>query len=494
MAQQIVWAQWGLVDGVIQRDACVCVDASTIVDCGTKAALTEKYPGASLFGGDHLCLLPGFINSHDHGRALGTASLGIPDAMLEMWIANLGAVPQLPPRLAAQFEGLQLIKSGVTATNHSHNAACYDNIFDEVRAATAGYRDTGIRAAIYPPLMDQNQLIYDDQANFLSGLPSELRQAGEEAIVPSGMSHDDYFAQLDSLYAELHDPIDHHVHIQVSPVGGQWASDELMQRSAAWAQAKQTRMQMHMLESPYQRSYAWRKWNMGFVQHLHDIDVLGNWLTLAHMIWTEPDDASLLVETDTRVAHNPSSNLRLRSGIAPIASYHAAGAKIGIGMDGHTLDDDQDYLREMRLVYTLGNRPGANALDLCPQDVLHMATQQGAQVNFGDAAPLGVLKTGYLADLVLVDWQQVKGPWCPPKFPSDEHLPEFFLRRAARQHVRHVMIHGEWMLKDGQHTKLDEAELNRTVQAEYARQSPPTLSPLGPYVRSFYADWDKDEE
>ncbi len=492
MAQQIVWAHWGLLDGVIQRDASVCVEDGTIVECATKASLTRKYPGASLYGGDHLCLLPGLINSHDHGRALGTTSLGIPDEVLEEWIANLGAVPQLPPRLAMQFEGLQLIKSGVTATNHSHNAARYDAIFDEVRAASAGYRDAGIRVAIYPPLMDQNRLIYDDRAKFVNGLPRELQHAADGAMALSGVSHDDFFAQLDDLYAELHDAANHLVHIQVSPVGGQWASDELMQRSAAWAREKQTRMQMHMLESPYQRCYSWRKWNKGFVQHLHDIEVLGEWLTLAHMIWTEPDDAALLVETDTSIAHNPSSNLRLRSGVAPIASYRAAGIKIGIGMDGHTLDDDQDYLREMRMAYTLGNRPSASALDISPLDVFDMATSQGARVNFGDTAPLGVLKAGYLADLVLVDWGAVQGSWCPPSFPADEHLPEFFIRRATRRHVRHVMIHGDWVLKDGRHTKLDEDELNREVQAEYARQAPPTLSPLGPYVRSFYADWDEE--
>ena len=90
-----------------------------------------------------------------------------------------------------------------------------------------------------------------------------------------------------------------------------------------------------------------------------------------------------------------------------------------------------------------------------------------------------------------MDWSEVKGDWCPPNFPSDEHLPEFFLRRATRQHVKHVMVHGEWMLIDGNHTQLDEVEVSQAVREEFARQSPPNSSPLSEHVRRFYSSWDE---
>src|SRR5262249_16134239 len=217
---------------------------------------------------------------------------------------------------------------------------------------------------------------------------------------------------------------------------------------------------------------------------------LGDWLTLAHMVWVEDTDAGLLASKGASVAHNPSSNLRLRSGIAPIAQFHRRGVKVGIGMDGHTLDDDHDYLREMRPAFTLGNRPGASAPDLEPLAVLKMATREGAAVTFGADAPLGALSKGFLADVVLLDWERIKGDWCPPHYPSEAHLPEFFLRRANKSHVRHVVVNGEWYVRDGAHTRLDATAVSRAVRAELARQPVPAPSVLGPYIRDFYTAWE----
>ena len=161
-------------------------------------------------------------------------------------------------------------------------------------------------------------------------------------------------------------------------------------------------------------------------------------------------------------------------------------------MDGHTLDDDQDFLRELRLAHTLGNRPGAAAEELLPLDVLAMATRASAMATFGAQAPLGALNEGWLADLVLLDWGAVRGDWCPPHFPAEDHLPDFLLRRATRRHVRHVMVHGEWILREGAHTRLDKDALNQAVRDELAQQQPPLPHSLGPYMRRFYAAWDID--
>ena len=306
------------------------------------------------------------------------------------------------------------------------------------------------------------------------------------------MGLQDWLDGLQDLHDRYHDARDHRIHIQASPVGGQWASDALIQGATDWARANNTRVQMHMLESPYQRDYAWRTWGRGFIEQLDNMGALGEWLTLAHMVWSEADDPALLAARGVSVAHNPSSNLRLRSGIAPIASYRQAGVNVGIGMDGHTLDDDQDYLREMRLAYTLGNQPGASSVGLAPGDVLKMATHCGAIATFGRDVPLGVLKPGWLADLVLLDWRAIRGDALPTHFPPDSHLPEFLLRRATRRHVRHVMVQGEWMLRDGQHTHLEEAGLNAAMREALECSVPSSPPRLGQHLRRFYAAWERD--
>lgn len=493
MAEQIIRAKWAFIEGAFHADRCVRVKDSKIVEVGTYQFLAEKYPSAEVIGGDDYLMLPGLVNSHDHGRALGTTSLGIPDQILEVWIDNLAHLPGISPELAASFEGLQLIQSGVTSVAHSHNPASLEAMFDEVPHTLRGYQRAGVRVAMHPPMLDQNRLIYGEREAFLAALPAELRVAGQNAIAAPKFSLDAYFAALTALYENSHDADTHQVHIQVSPVGGQWASDTFIQRSVEWARARATRVQMHMLETRYQREYAHRKWNKSFIQHLDEIGALGDWLILAHMVWIEDSDIPLLAERGVRVAHNPSSNLRLRSGIAPVAALHQAGVKVGIGLDGYGLDDDQDFLREMRLAFTLGNRPAASAPELSPAAVLEMGTCYGAEITFGEQTLLGVLAPGYLADVVLIDWSAVKGEWCPPNYPSETHLPEFFLRRVARGHVRHVMVHGKWMLRDGKHTRLDEAEINRAVRDELASQPLPVPSALAPYIREFYAAWEGDD-
>ncbi len=488
----IVHAGLALVDGSFRRDVALLIEGTRISERGTRQSLEAKYPAAPVFGSENLLMLPGFINSHDHGRALGTVSLGVPDDMLEVWLLGLGTLPRISPRLAAEYEGMQLIRSGVTSVAHSHNPATYETMFDEARETLAGYRLAGVRVAMFPPLVDSNLLVYCDQQAFIASLPPELRQLAHARAQAPCLGLDDWLTGLQQLFDQYHDPEEFRVHIQASPVGGQWASDALIMRATEWAHANGTRVQMHMLESPYQRSYAFRSWGHSFITQLERLGVAGDWLTLAHMVWTEPEDDALLAERGVSVAHNPGSNLRLRSGIAPVARYRQAGVNVGVGMDGHTLDDDQDYLRELRLAHTLANRPGAGAADLLPLDVLAMATRAGVKATFGAEAPLGALNEGWLADLVLLDWQAVRGDWCPPHFPADDYLPDFLLRRATRRHVRHVMVHGEWILREGVHTRLDEDALNKAVRDELAQQQAPLPHSLGPHLRHFYATWENE--
>ena len=491
MTGQIIGAKWAYLDGAFEENSGVYVEADKIVAVGTVDSLKQSYRNASVVGGDNYLMLPGLINSHDHGRALGTVSLGVPDSFLEVWLTSLGNVPRLSPQLTATYEGIQLIRSGVTGVAHSHNPTSYDVMFDEIPQSLQGYREAGVRVAMYPTLLDQNTLVYDEADKFLASLPDDLRPLAQARNQLPNLTVDDYFRELDALFEQHHDTDSHWVYIQVSPVGGQWVSDDFILRAVEWAKARETRVQMHMLESGYQRQYAFRKWNKGFIQHLDDIGALGEWLTLAHMIYVEDGDAEILAERGVSIAHNASSNLRLRCGIAPIPTYLEAGVNVGIGLDGHGLDDDQDYLREMRLVYTLANRPDVHSADISPTTVLDMGSSNGALATFGKHTVLGTLAVDNLADVVLLDWQAVKGAWCPPNFPALAHLPEFFLRRASRQHVSDVMVNGEWFLREGKHTQVDEDEVHREMRETYATQSPPQLSPLASYARQHYQTWER---
>ena len=488
----IIHTPFALRRGLPVDDLALCVDGEYIVDAGTLAELVALYPQAERVGGNDYVLAPGFTNAHDHGRALGTLALGVPDSFLETWLSQLARLPSIPPYLAALYSGLQLLQSGVTAVAHSHNPISWSELSAEIPETLRGYREAGIRVAMHPPIVDQNQLVYADRQRFLNLLPVELRRLLD---ITDGinLSVDDYFAILDDLYYAFHDSARHRVHIQVSPAGGQWCSDELIIRACEWARSHHSRVQMHMLESQYQRIYAHKTWGKSFIRHLADIGVLGDWLTLAHMVWVEDDDIELLADRRVGVAHNISSNLRLRSGMAPVAEMVAAGVKVGIGLDGHTLDDDQDFLREMRLAWTVGNRSGMAATDLNAEMVWRMGTSAAAEITFGAGAPLGELEVGGLADLILLDMGAIRGQRAPANHPSPELLPAFLLRRSKRQHVRHVMIGGEWVIRDGEHVKFDLNEVERETWERLNFETKRESSRLPTYLREFYRAWDDGE-
>lgn len=493
----IIWAGVALTDAhhAAQSDFAVCVQGDRIVATGPRAEISAAYPGAAIVGSADYLLLPGLVNSHDHGRGLGTFPLGAADDLLELWLLSLYAQPTVDPHLLTLWESIQLLHAGVTTTAHSHNPQGWLTMESEADAVIRAYRSAGVRVAFHPPLVDQNALIYADRAGFLAGLPSTLHDVAQSFFRPNPLSHAEYLALCDRLHTRHHDATGHTVHLQVSPAGGQWCSDELIMAAVAFAQAHGTRVQMHMLETHYQQLYAHRAWGKSFIQHLADIGALGPWLTLAHMIWTEPDDLPLLQAHHVGIAHNPSSNLRLRSGVAPIPEYLAHSLPLGIGMDGQTLDDDQDYLRELRLAWTLANRPGASSPTVTAADILHMGTRGGAAITLGKDVPLGTLAPGALADLVLVDYRAVQHPWGAPTCAPVEML----LRKANRGHVREVMMGGRWVLRDGVTVLVDEAAVAAELAAQYNRYDTATLAArnaaavaLTPYLRRFYASWERE--
>jgi cytosine/adenosine deaminase-related metal-dependent hydrolase len=495
--QTIIWAGVALTDAfsAAQTDYAVCVEATHIIATGPRKQLQAQYPNATQIGGDHYLLIPTFTNSHDHGRGLGTFPLGAPDDLLEIWLPGLYSQPAVDPFLLSLWEGIQLLHAGVTLTAHSHNPQSWQKMEQEAELVLRGYGEAGIRVAFHPPLVDQNPLIYADRERFLAGVPSTVAEAAQRFLGRNPLSHADYYALCHRLYEHYHDTKDHTVHIQISPAGGQWCSDELILGAVEFAQSHQTRVQMHMLETAYQRYYAWRKWGKSFIAHLEEIDALGPWLTLAHMIWTNPEDLPLLQRYGVGIAHNPSSNLRLRSGVAPIPAYLEQKIALGIGLDGQTLDDDQDYLREMRLAWTLANRPGAASPTISASQIFHMGTRNGASITYGPEVQLGVLAAGALADLLLVDYAALRHPWGAPTVP----VVDMLLRKGARQHVRQVMMGGEWVIRDGSAVRVNEDEVASALadqlhhyDADTLKQRNAAALAVAPYLRRFYAAWEEN--
>ncbi len=489
----IVWAGNTILDAEtpVRRNFAVAVENNRIIETGAKDDLMARFEKAEVVGGENFLLTAALVNSHDHGRILGTAALGIPDDMLEIWLPSARTQPTIDPYTTALYSGLRLLKAGVGSVVHQHRPRDWSKLYEESSATIRGYRDAGIRVVFCILYADRSQLTYDEPSGFVASLPPEAQKFVGPFLASPPYPLDEYTGLVSDLVSDFSDIESHTTHISVCPAGGEWCSDELLTTMVNFSQQRKIRVQMHLLETKFQKISSLRRFGKSMEKHLDEIGVLGPWLTLAHVVWPEIEDLPLLAERKVGIAHNPSSNLRLRSGISPVERMIEARIPLGIGLDGIALDDDQDYLRELRLAWTLSNKPGASAVRIPAQEIWRMGTSGGAQISFGPEVKLGKLARGYLADLTLIDFDAVKGVWFSPEVDALDVL----LRHGTRQHVRYVMVNGKWVIKDGQSPRIDEGELIGTIQKqldaqfENARQNQLSgaIQQITPYLRKYYA-------
>jgi cytosine/adenosine deaminase-related metal-dependent hydrolase len=253
-------------------------------------------------------------------------------------------------------------------------------------------------------------------------------------------------------------------------------------------------VQIHLVESPYQALYGHRRYDKSIVAHLDEIGFLGPATSGAHGIWVSADDSRLLADRGTVLVHNPSSNLVLFNGIAPLADLLDSGVALGFGLDAAGLNDTQDYLSDLRLALFLQRRPGWDRRVVTAADLLGMATHGGAAA-LGLGSSLGRLEPGYRADVVLIDRARLYGsPYISPSAPADEVI----LRRAAADDVDHVLVDGRLVIEHGRAVGIDEEALQRRVTASVEPLyellgSPDTLfEQLEPHVAAFYRAWEAE--
>jgi len=247
-------------------------------------------------------------------------------------------------------------------------------------------------------------------------------------------------------------------------------------------------MHMHLVETAFQKEYARRRTGTTALQHLHRLGVLGPGMTLGHGVWLTQDDIELAADTGTCICHNCSSNLRLRSGVAPLNAFEAKGLTVAIGLDEAGINDDRDMLQEIRLVLRVHREPGMEgAVPTCPQ-VLRMATESGAKTTpFGDN--IGRLDPGRLCDLVMINWRKALRPHQDPDVP----ILDAILQRAKSNSVDAVIVGGEVIYKNGRFTRIDrdaileqiEEALSRPRSLEEERRRVMGLE-VFPYVKRFY--------
>lgn len=417
-------------------------------------------------GGDGSVVMPAITNAHDHARPIRTSSVGGFGKPLELWLHRLALLAPVDPYLATlvPFARAALGGQGGMMVHHVRPMGLTDFV-TEARQIARAAADVGIRIAFGVGMRDQNPLLYGDHGPVLDELDGAARAEVEARYLASMLSIPEQMARVEAVAEAIGGPM---VDVQYAPNGPQWGSDALWEAIAEASARTGRRVTTHLFETKYQRDWADRTYPGGLVKRWKEIGLLSPRLTLAHCVWARPDELEMIAEAGCVVVTNTSSNLALRSGLAPVAEMARLGCKVAMGVDGQAFDEDDDALREVRLLWSLHGGWGFDVA-LSPRDVLAMALETGRQAI---AAPAGGTMTeGAAADLVVLDRAVLDEDALAPVETLD-----LLFARATKRHLRELIVAGRSVVRDGSLTGVDlpaaQAELRDRFRAEMpARRS-----------------------
>jgi cytosine/adenosine deaminase-related metal-dependent hydrolase len=271
----------------------------------------------------------------------------------------------------------------------------------------------------------------------------------------------------------------------------QWCSDLLLQEIGENTKENDMRVHLHLLETKYQRKYGNLHFGKSVVSHLKEIGLLDAQVSLAHSVWVSKDDIELISKSEATCIHNPSSNLRLHSGIAPIAIMLDRGVDVALGTDSTGINDDDDLIQEMRLAWQLQRVPGLKSRYVSSSEIFRMATLGSAKAT-GFADSIGSLEVGKKADMVLLDIQRVSSPMASPSIPT----LDLFLQRITKSDVDTVIIDGMIIYEKGRFIELNRDEVIEELMKTYVEPSKEdldTASHVKKLLQEYYSEWDRDE-
>ena len=417
--------------------------------------ITDISEGAGPAGGPRSFVIPAFVNAHDHARATAS-SFGAVGMPLESWILRTALGTPVDPYLTAASALARSAKAGCAAMMvHYTRPSGTMPLLDEARAIARVASDVGIRIAFALAVRDQNPIVYGDAEPMLAGLPVDDRKTIEDLFVRAPMSPKAYIELTDAIAAAIAGPM---VDVQLGPAGVQWCSKPLLEAVAENSARTGRRIHMHLLETVYQRAWADQHFP-DMVRWLRDIGFLSERLTLAHCIHARPDELQMIAASGARIVTNFSSNMHLRSGLAPIADAHKCGCAIAVGVDGLALDEDDDILREMRLVQMVHGGLGFRQT-WTPAELFALAIRNGRRTT--GAPGNGELVVGSPADYVVIDLDRLDRDRIMPVDPM-----ALLFARGNASLVQEVVVAGRTIVRDGVCLGVDLPAIEQELRSLY---------------------------
>ncbi len=416
-------------DFTILDPGAVAVRNGEIVAVGPAGEIVTQYESGEVVDCSGKAVLPGLINAHTHAPMVLLRGLA-DDLRLDVWL--MGYIMPVEREfvrpdfcwLGTQLACAEMIRSGTT---------CFADMYYHEEAVADATARAGLRAVCGQTILKfpaPDAMSYDESLartrDFIQ------RWKGHKLITPS-----------------------------VAPHAAYTATPEMLHASAALAREFDVPLQIHVAETAHEVEEMRETVGMSPVPWLKRHNVLDPKTIAMHCVHVTEDELLTLQRHNTSIVHNPTSNLKLASGFAPVARMLELGLNIGVGTDGVASNNDLDMFEELRLAAFLAKGVTRDPTALPARQALEMATIMGARALHLDHV-VGSLEPGKRADIIVVNLGTVHNS---PDFRRDKELIYSQLVYAAKGNdVTHAMCDGDWLMRDRQLLTLDAEALKAQAQ------------------------------
>ncbi len=412
----------------------VAISGDSLLAAGSEAEIRKAFTGKQIIDCGGKVLMPGLVNAHTHVPM--TLLRGLADDLrLDVWLMGYMMPVErefVSPdfvRLGAQLACAELIRTGVT---------CFADMYyfeEEVAKATA---EAGLRAVCAQTVLkfpSPDATSYED--SLAAARDFIQRWKGHTLITPSVAPHAPYTC-----------------------------TPEILRATAQLAAEYDVPLHTHIAETALEVETMRRENGMPVVPYVKKQGLFDAKVLAAHCVHIDEGEMRTLMHAGAGVAHNPSSNLKLASGFAPVQRMLDLGLNVGIGTDGAASNNDLDMFEEVRLAAFIAKAVSNDPTSVPAATALTMATRLGANaLHLGSVT--GSLEPGKRADLILVDISPLHNS---PRFRRDRENPYAQLVYAAKAtDVCDVMVNGKWLMRDRKLLSSNESELVAAAN-EYARK------------------------
>ena len=389
----------------------------------------------------NLVVVPGFVNTHHHFYQTLTRNLpAVQDAKLFDWLVYLYEVWKYIDEEAIYYSSLlamsELLKTGCTCSTDHHYLfprQCAESDLTGIQFEAADR--LGMR---FSPTRGSMSLSKKD-----GGLPPDTVVQTDEKILEDS----------ERVIKKYHDPDPMAMHkVVLAPCSPFSVTKKCMLESARLARRYGVRLHTHLCETVDEENQCKAMYGIRPVELMQECELIGPDVFYAHGIWFNDDELRILAETGSHIAHCPSSNMRLGSGICRTREMLDLGINIGIAVDGSASNDSSDMLAEMRNALLLARvKYGSQALTA--RDVFKMGTENGAKMlNFGK---VGRLEEGWAADMAIFDVSGIA-------YAGSHSDPVASLMFCGCDHTtKFTIVNGQVVVDDRRVVGIDEDELAR---------------------------------